>query len=160
MDIAPAYPEAAGITSWVRTVRLNRGRNVVVSDAFALARSTRDVSLNMLTPCEVSETDPGTLRLACALRPFDNLRAAPSSVEGREPQGALSVSKGGRIGGRADLVVFARYDARAAQSTVERIPLDDASLTSSWGDHLNRIVLTTREAIQRATWTLTVSRQE
>jgi len=145
MDIAPAYPAAAGITSWVRTVRLNRGRNVVVSDAFALARSTRDVSLNMLTPCEVAEASPGVLRLDCALR---------------EPQGALSVSKGGRIGGRADLVVCARYDAQAAQFTVERIPLDDPSLTSSWGDHLNRIVLMPREAIQRATWTLTVSRQD
>jgi len=144
MDIAPAYPAAAGITSWLRTVRLNRGRNVVVSDAFALARPTRDVSLNLLTPCEVSETDPGTMRLACALR---------------EPQGALSVSKGGRIGGRAPLVVFARYDARAAQFTVEPVPLDDASLTSSWGDHLNRIVLTPREAVQRATSTLAVSKQ-
>ena len=145
MDIAPAYPAAAGITSWVRTVRLNRGREVVVSDAFALARATADVSLNLMTPCEVAEASPGVLRLDCALR---------------EPQGALSVSKGGRIGGRAEVAVFARYDARAAQFTVERIPLDDPSLTSSWGDHLNRIVLTPREAVQRATWALTVSRQD
>jgi len=93
----------------------------------------------------VAEASPGVLRLDCALR---------------EPQGALSVSKGGRSGGRAELAVFARYDARAARFTVERIPLDDASLTSSWGDHLNRIVLTPREAVQRATWTLTVSRQD
>jgi len=56
--------------------------------------------------------------------------------------------------------VFARYDARAAQFTVERIPLDDPSLTSSGGEHLNRIVLTPREAVQRATWALTVSRQD
>jgi len=160
MDIAPAYPAAAGITSWVRTVRLNRGRNVVVSDAFALDRATRDVSLNLLTPCEVAEASPGVLRLDCALRPFDDLRAAKSSVEGREPQGALSVSKGARIGGRAGLVVLARYDARAAQFTIERIPLDDASLTSSWDDHLNRIVLIPRGPVQRATWTLTVSRQD
>jgi hypothetical protein len=130
MDIGPAYPAAAGITAWMRTVRLNRGRNVVVSDAFALARPTRDVSLNLLTPCEVSETDPGTLRLSC-----------------------------GRVGGKKDLVVFARFNARIQQATVARIPLDDASLTSSWGDHLNRIVLTPREAVQQGTWTLTVSRQ-
>jgi hypothetical protein len=144
MNIAPAYPAAAGITSWMRTVRLNRGQNVVVSDAFALARPTRGVSLNLLTPCEVAEASPGVLRLSCVLR---------------QAQDALSVSEGGRIGGPAGLVVFARYDARAAQFTVEPVPLDDASLTSSWGDHLNRIVLTPREAVQRATWTLTVSKQ-
>ena len=159
MDIAPAYPAAAGITSWVRTVRLNRGRDIVVSDAFSLARPTRDVSLNLMTPCDVAETSPGVLRLACALGPFEDPRIAPSYVEGRQTQGALSASKGGRIGGPADLVVFARYDARAAQFTVERIPLDDPSLTASWGDHLNRIVLTPREAAQRATWTLTLSKQ-
>jgi len=62
------------------------------------------------------------------------------------------------LGGRAGLVVFARYDARAAQFKVERIPLDDPSLASSWGDHLNRIVLTPREATQRGMWTLTLSR--
>jgi hypothetical protein len=131
MNIAPAYPAAAGISSWVRTVRLNRGREVVVSDAFALARATREVALNLMTPCDVAEASPGVLRLAC-----------------------------GRIGGRAGLVVLARYDARAAQFKVERIPLDDPALTSSWGDHLNRIVLAPREAVQRATWTLTVSRQD
>jgi hypothetical protein len=147
MDIAPAYPAAAGITSWVRTVRLNRGRDIVVSDAFALVRATREVSLNLMTPCEVAEASPGVLRLDCALRPFEDLRAA------------LSAPKGGRVGGRAGLVVLARYDARAAQFKVERIPLDDPSLTSSWGDHLNRIVLMPQEAVQRGTWTLTLSKQ-
>ena len=83
-----------------------------------------------MTPCEVSETGPGTLRLAC-----------------------------GRIGGKKDLAVVARFDARLQQATVERIALDDPSLTSSWGDHLNRIVLTPREAVQKGTWTLTIAKQ-
>jgi len=83
MDIAPAYPAAAGITSWVRTVRLNRGRDIVVSDAFSLARPTRDVSLNLMTPCDVAETSPGVLRLACALRPFEDPRIAPILLSSR-----------------------------------------------------------------------------
>jgi hypothetical protein len=111
-------------------VRLNRGRGAVVSDAFALTRPTRDVSLNLMTPCDVTEDRPGVLRLAC-----------------------------GRIGGRTGLVVFARFDARAAAATVERLSLDDPALTASWGDHLSRIVLAAREPVQRATWTLTVAKE-
>jgi hypothetical protein len=130
MDIAPAYPESAGVKAWIRTVQLERGRQAVLSDAFALRAPTRDLSLSLMTPCEASETDPGTLRLAC-----------------------------GRIGGKKDLVVFARFNARMQQAAVERIDLDDPSLTSSWGDHLNRVVLTPRETVQQGTWTLTVAKQ-
>ena len=129
MDIAASYPEAAGVASWVRTALLERGREVVISDGFTLRAPTRDMSMNLMTPCEVSEPDPGTLRLEC-----------------------------GRIGGKPGLVVFARFDARIQQAAVERIALDDRSLTSSWGDHLNRIVLTPREAVQQGTWTVTIAK--
>jgi hypothetical protein len=129
MDIAPAYPDAAGIKAWVRTAQLERGRQVVLSDAFTLKAPTRDLSMNLMTPCAVAETEPGTLRLECS-----------------------------RIGGRQGLVVFARFNARIQQAAVERIDLDDRALTSSWGDHLNRIVLTPREAVQQGTWKVTISR--
>ena len=129
MDIAPAYPDAAGIREWTRIAQLERGRHVVLSDAFVLQAPTRDLSMNLMTPCEVSETSPGTLRLGC-----------------------------GRIGGKKDLVVFARFDDRVQQAAVERLALDDRSLTSSWGDHLNRIVLTPREVVQQGTWKVTISK--
>jgi len=129
MDIAPAYPDAAGIREWTRIAQLERGRQVVLSDAFVLKAPTRDLSMNLMTPCEVSETSPGTLRLDC-----------------------------GRIGGKKDLVVFARFNDRVQQAAVERLALDDRSLTSSWGDHLNRIVLTPREAVQQGTWKVTISK--
>jgi hypothetical protein len=54
--------------------------------------------------------------------------------------------------------VFARFNPRIQQAAVERIALDDPSLTSSWGDHLNRIVLTPREAVQQGTWKVVISR--
>jgi hypothetical protein len=144
MDIAPAYPAAAGIAEWVRTVQLERGRQAVIADAFRLKAPTADLSMNLMTPCDVSETDPGTLRLDCARQP------AP---------GALGASKSGRSGGRPDVVVFARFNARVQQARVERIDLDDRALTSSWGGHLNRIVLTPREAVQQGTWTVTIAKQ-
>ena len=143
MDIAPAYPAEAGIREWTRSIGLERGRQVTLSDAFVMRASTRNLALNFMTPCDVSETDPGRLRLECARQPA---------------QGALSLSKGGRIGGKPGLVVFARFDPTAQQAKVERIDLDDRALTSSWGDHLSRIVLTPREAVQRGTWKVTIAK--
>jgi len=74
-------------------------------------------------------TEPGTLRLECD-----------------------------RIGGRKGLVVLARFNNRVQQAAIERIDLDDRALVSSWGDHLNRIVLTPREAVQQGTWTVTIAK--
>ena len=42
----------AGITSWLRTVRLARGRDVVVDDRFSLAQPSKDLTLSLMTPCE------------------------------------------------------------------------------------------------------------
>jgi phage baseplate assembly protein gpV len=130
MDIAPAYPASAGIASWVRAVRLNRGRQVVISDRFALTRATSAVALHLMTPCEAAEASPGVLRLTC-----------------------------GRIGKRAPLTLLAAFDAAALGARVEPIALDDASLVQSWGDHLNRITLTARAPVQNGAWTLTLTRQ-
>jgi hypothetical protein len=129
MNIAPAYPAAAGIAEWTRTVTLERGRQVVLSDAFFLKAPTRDLSMHLMTPCEVSEREPGTLRLDC-----------------------------GRVGGKPDLVVFARFNAKVQQARAERIDLDDRALASSWGDHLNRIILTPRESVRQGTWTVAISK--
>jgi hypothetical protein len=129
MNIAPAYPAEAGIAEWTRSVALERGKRVTLSDAFVLKAPTRDVSMHLMTPCEVAEREPGTLRLEC-----------------------------GRIGGKPDLVVFARFNAGVQQARVERIDLDDRALVSSWGDHLNRIILTPREAVQQGTWTVAISK--
>jgi hypothetical protein len=127
--LAPAYPASAGIRTWVRTAALQRGRQVDLIDAFTLNAATRDLKWNLMTPCDVAEDVPGTLRLTC-----------------------------GRIGGRRDLAVAARFDTQVYQATVERLPLDDGALTSSWGEYLNRIVITPRAAAQQGTWRVTLDR--
>ena len=129
MNVAPAYPALAGIAEWTRTVALERGKQVTLSDAFVLNAPTRDLSMNLMTPCEVSEREPGALRLECS-----------------------------RIGGRPGLLVFARFNANVQQARLERIDLDDRALVSSWGDHLNRIVLTPREAVQHGTWAVAITK--
>jgi hypothetical protein len=63
LDLAPAYPEAAGIQSWLRTVRLQRGECLQVTDTFALREQSADIVQHLMTPCEVQLIEPGRLRL-------------------------------------------------------------------------------------------------
>jgi len=63
MDIAPAYPDKAGIRSWIRTVSLNRGENVELVDSFELKKASRNITQNLITPCEVVRHESGKLVL-------------------------------------------------------------------------------------------------
>ena len=63
LDIAGAYPPEAGLEAWKRTVRLNRGRNVEISDRYQLNKSVSDIALTLLTPCDVTIAQPGKLVL-------------------------------------------------------------------------------------------------
>ena len=65
MDIAPAYPAAAKVKSWIRDVRLNRDRNVEITEAFELSEAAGETSLNFLTPLECDLSTAGQV----ALRP-------------------------------------------------------------------------------------------
>jgi hypothetical protein len=70
LDIAQAYPEAAGIKSWRRTCRLVRGDRpcVEIQDEFALAAPANDVMLSLMTPCRPSVASPGVVELVGATR--------------------------------------------------------------------------------------------
>jgi len=63
MNIAPAYPDKAGINSWLRTIRLNRGKDVQIIDSFTLKAPSRDIVQNLITPCEIVRDEPGQLVL-------------------------------------------------------------------------------------------------
>lgn len=128
MDIAKAYKAAAGVTSWIRTVTLNRGRDVTITDRASLAASSQNVTLNLMTPCDVTATRPGELRFTCA-------RA-----------------------GHPPVTMTARYTAAAETATIERKAIDDTLLKRAWGDHLNRIRLTATTATTTIDWTLTLSK--
>jgi hypothetical protein len=66
LDIASAYPEAAGIESWRRTCRLVRGDSpcVEIRDELALATPSDDVILSLMTPCRPRVASPGVIELA------------------------------------------------------------------------------------------------
>jgi len=63
MNIAPAYPDEAGVKSWFRTARLNRGREVQIVDSFELDTKSRDIVQSLITPCEIAQDKPGRLVL-------------------------------------------------------------------------------------------------
>ncbi len=54
LDLQKAYPPAAGINTWRRTIRLNRrAKAVELVDAFALKAAGGSIDFTLMTPCEV-----------------------------------------------------------------------------------------------------------
>lgn len=62
-EIAGAYPEAAGVKSWLRTYTLNRGKSFVIRDQYELNAVEGVTSSNLMTCCQVSQVKPGLLKL-------------------------------------------------------------------------------------------------
>ena len=64
MDIAPAYPQEAGIQNWNRLVKLNRGKNIVeISDDYALKQKPDSLQQVFMTVCKVDTSVPGKIIL-------------------------------------------------------------------------------------------------
>ncbi len=63
LNIAGAYPPEAGINDWVRTIRLDRGQQVVVTDAFELSQPTDNVQFTLMTAAEPELVAPGQIQL-------------------------------------------------------------------------------------------------
>ncbi|MEK0313233.1 heparinase II/III domain-containing protein [Cohnella sp. 56] len=68
LDIADAYPEAAGIRAWRRTFELARADRpqVEVTDRFELSGETADIFYSLMTPCEPVPAADGTIRFEYA----------------------------------------------------------------------------------------------
>jgi hypothetical protein len=62
LDISKSYPDKAGVNSWQRSIRLNRGKNVEVSDVISLKKADK-ITEHLMTcyPAEVSK--PGEITI-------------------------------------------------------------------------------------------------
>jgi hypothetical protein len=129
MDIAGAYPAEARVKSWVRSVKLNRGREVELTETFELAATAGETTLNFLTPLVVDTTQAGRVAL-----------------------------RGGSEGGKPATSVHLDYDATKLAASVERVTLSDGNLKGTWGDHLNRLILRAKSPVLKDAWTLRVAR--
>jgi len=129
LDIAGAYPPKAGVRSWVRTMRLERGKEIRVVDAYELESAPRDLTLSLMTPCAVTQDAPGRL----------TLQARPS---GDDTPGAS---------------VHVYYDASTLAVELEKIAVEDRKLKSVWGTHITRILLQANAPSLHDTWTLRIA---
>jgi hypothetical protein len=115
MDIAPAYPREAGVRTWQRTLTLVRGREVTVHDAYALDTLKGGIRLTLMTNRMVTVGAPGTILL------------------------------GDRSGTGKVRDVTLMFDPALFAVDVEAINVQDGQLQSSWGDRLERILLTMKQ---------------
>jgi hypothetical protein len=60
LDIAQSYPAEAGINSWRRTLRLNRGKNIQVADHISLQKA-QALTQHLMTCYPAEVTKPGEL---------------------------------------------------------------------------------------------------
>jgi hypothetical protein len=86
MDISSAYPDRAGINSWLRTVRLNRETNVQIVDSFELKAPTGNIVQSLITPCEIVGDEPGLLILRDTKEQLEIAVQYDSEKLGAEPE--------------------------------------------------------------------------
>ncbi|WP_033402609.1 heparinase II/III domain-containing protein [Dyadobacter beijingensis] len=67
MDIAPAYPQQAGVLNWNRIVKLNKVKNTIeIADDFALKQKPDSLQQIFMTVCQVDTGTPGKIILTTA----------------------------------------------------------------------------------------------
>ena len=128
LDIAGAYPAEAGIKSWKRTVTLQRGKEIVLEDAYDLSAAPRELTLSLMTASKADVSKAGVVRLSAA--PLANgLVSAAGQVE---------------------------YDPAQFSVKAEEVAVTDGRLTSIWGTRVCRLVFTAKAPQARGAWKVTV----
>jgi hypothetical protein len=130
LDIVGAYPKQAGLESWVRTIRLDRGKHVAITDDYTLEKPANEITLSLVTPCEVSVQETGRLRLVTA--------------DGAEPPVAMQVL----------------YDGSRLSPVLETVPVEDGRLRSVWPEKLTRILLKAEKPAMHDKWTMRIERAQ
>jgi len=125
MELGTAYPPAAKLKSWQRTLRLTRATDTVeLTDSYVLKEPTA-VTLNFITTCTITEPSKGILELA---NPIWGQTIDPPNSATTPP---LRIT----------------FDPGLLTCSVETMPLENAELVRNWGAKAFRIRLTARPAI-------------
>ena len=121
MDLASAYPPAAGISWWLRTMRLERadadGRGssrILIDDAWDLNHDPERMVLHLITPRRPRPGSLGRILLAA-------------------DDGDLAIG----------------YPDTDFAASIEERPVADRQLAATWGPVVYRIVLTARRPVRR-----------
>jgi len=137
MDLAGAYPKEAGISSWVRTLTFARGKEIALSERYALSAVKAPLKLSLMSARRPEKTEEGRIVLGnpAASGAGAAVRAAAS------PQAA-------------PVSIF--YDRNFFKAEIETIALEDERLKSSWGSTIFRIVLTAARPPAKGEYTIRI----
>lgn len=130
LDISKAYGSDAGINSWKREIKLNRKKNVEITDVSDLKLAT-SVEHHFMTcyPAQVLENESAVL------------------IEYKTASGE-----------RKDLVI--KYDAKKMTASTEKIQLtspEDVGIKTKWGDTIHRINFKTIDPQKQETYKFFIS---
>ena len=125
MDIAPAWPAEAGVSSWRRSVRLERGSEVRLTETFQLGKLSPGAVLGLITPRPAKALAPGRIDLPLP------------ATAGHLPRTAVL-----------------QFDPARLETVVTPFDLDDARLAGVWGPRLNRITISAKTPSTNDTWVL------
>jgi hypothetical protein len=122
LDISNAYPSDAQINSWKRTIRLNRGKNVVVSDAADL-KSPGAVVQHLMT----------------------SSRAEVSKA------GEILIHYKGESGALQDFIIkYDASLLDASVEKIPLVAKEDQGILTKWGDTIYRINFRSRTPVKKA----------
>jgi len=127
MDLAGAYPPEAGIRSWRRTIRLDRGGagTIVVEDSWDLSHSSERTVVHLIAAGEPRNVAAGRLVIPAADR--------GDVARGGVARGGVA-DRGGVARGLALDYPQADFDAH-----IEERPVGDPRLAATWGASIYRI---------------------
>ena len=129
MDIAGAYPEAAGLRTLKRKVHAARDGNITVEDALS-AGSPIPFELHLLSAADATEIAPGEIRLSSR------------DLSPGRPSGA------GRLSYPPQL-----------EAVIEIVPMEDPALSRHWGTHLTLLRLRPPQPVSELTSTIVFSEE-
>lgn len=125
MDLAPAWPAEAKVARWRRTVRLERGREVMLTEDFELQGVAPGAVLNLVTSRQPKVTAPGRVELP-------------------PPNGTDPAARS----------VVLLFDPARLQVTPEPFAAGDPRLAGVWGDELHRLRVTALKPVVQDRWEL------
>jgi hypothetical protein len=128
LDLALAYPPPAQLLSWKRSVVLQRGRQVNLTDTYEFKQAPASLILNLMTPCQIELSTPGSIHLNETVLPNDRLTAS------------------GEIA----------YNPSDFTISIEEIPITDNRLGSTWGQQVKRILFTAINTGRKGQWIIQI----
>ena len=132
LELALAYPPQAQLLSWKRSIELQRGQQVKLTDSYELEQSPSSLMLSLMTPCQIDLSTPGSILLTEA------------------------VHANGRLSASGEIVF---YPGNFTIS-IEEISIKDTRLGSTWGQQVKRIIFTAANVDRKGKWIIQIRGKE